>query len=211
MSVNNSSETKEKSKQRIIKAATRLFAQKGYDGVSIRKICREANANICMISYFWNGKEGLYQGILDDLIERQTEYARSFIDLDEELSLLSKTDLLERLELVLDKAVEMLYGGFISRELISFLIQEQNQHRIKLTSPLLEYVRKIIAAVLNKDVQDKEVIFKTLFIVSQINSPLILTALSLDLLKQKDFVPEDKNIILSNVKTYVQTLFKKEA
>lgn len=211
MSVNNSSETKEKSKQRIIKAATRLFAQKGYDGVSIREICREANANICMISYFWNGKEGLYQGILDDLIERQTEYARSFIDLDEELSLLSKTDLLERLELVLDKAVEMLYGGFISRELISFLIQEQNQHRIKLTSPLLEYVRKIIAAVLNKDVQDKEVIFKTLFIVSQINSPLILTALSLDLLKQKDFGPEDKNIILSNVKTYVQTLFKKEA
>lgn len=211
MSVNNSSEAKEKSKQRIIKAATRLFAKKGYDGVSIREICKEANANICMISYFWNGKDGLYQGILDDLIQRQAEYARSFIDLDEDLTVLSKTVLLERLELVIEKAVEMLYGGFISRELVSFLLQEQNQHRIKLTSPLLEYFRKIVASLLNKDIQDKEVIFKTLFIVSQINSPLVLPALSLELLKQRDFGPDDKDIILRNVKMYVQTLFRKEA
>lgn len=61
-------------KKRILASATKLFAQKGFDGVGIREICKEANANICMISYFWGEKEGLYQGILDDLVEKQIEY-----------------------------------------------------------------------------------------------------------------------------------------
>ena len=211
MTLNNKSVTKEKSKQRIIKAATRLFAKKGFDKVSVREICKEADANICMISYFWNGKEGLYQGILDDLCQKQVEYAKNFVDLEEDLKSLPKSVLLERLDLLIDKVVEMLYGGFISKELIRFLLQEQNQHRIKLTSPLLEYLRKIIGALQNKEVTDKEVIFKTLFIVSQINSPLVLQALSLDLLGQEDYGPEDKEIILRNVKMYVRTLFFKEA
>ena len=43
---------KEKSKQRILDSATKLFVKKGYDGVGIREICKAANANICMISYF---------------------------------------------------------------------------------------------------------------------------------------------------------------
>ena len=57
-------------KERILASATKLFAQKGFDGVGIREICKDAGANICMISYFWGGKEGLYQGILDDLIQK---------------------------------------------------------------------------------------------------------------------------------------------
>ena len=65
---------KEKSKQRILNSATKLFAQKGYDGVGIREICKDANANICMVSYFWGGKEELYKGIVDNLIEKQDEY-----------------------------------------------------------------------------------------------------------------------------------------
>ena len=70
----------ENSKQRILNAATKLFAAQGYEGTSIRQICKEADANICMISYFWGGKQELYNGIIEDLIEKQTEYAKTFID-----------------------------------------------------------------------------------------------------------------------------------
>ncbi|HIU85882.1 TPA: TetR/AcrR family transcriptional regulator [Candidatus Spyradomonas excrementavium] len=54
----------ENSKEKILAAATKLFAQKGFDGVSIREICKEAEVNICMISYYWGGKKELYQGII---------------------------------------------------------------------------------------------------------------------------------------------------
>lgn len=61
----------ENSKEKILAAATKLFAQKGFDGVSIREICKEADVNICMISYYWGGKKELYHGIIEDLLERR--------------------------------------------------------------------------------------------------------------------------------------------
>ena len=39
------------SKERILKAAVKLFAEKGYEGTSIREICKTAKSNICMILY----------------------------------------------------------------------------------------------------------------------------------------------------------------
>jgi len=199
---------KEKSRQRILDSATKLFAQKGYDGVGIREICKDANANICMISYFWGGKEGLYKGIVDNLIERQTEVAKTFLNFDIEPKTLSKKEQIDLLFDILDKAVDLLYGNFMSEDLFRFLLQEQQNRRIELTSPTFVYVRKVLGAVFDKDYNDKDIIYKTVFIMSQINSPRVMPAFSLSLLKQKEFKEEDKTIIKNNVKTYIKALLK---
>lgn len=47
----------ENSKYRILEAAIKLFAARGFDGVSIREICKEAKTNVCMISYYFGGKK----------------------------------------------------------------------------------------------------------------------------------------------------------
>lgn len=52
-------------KQRIIEAATELFAQKGYAAVGVREIAREADVNISMISYYFGGKVGLLKSIIE--------------------------------------------------------------------------------------------------------------------------------------------------
>ena len=195
-------------KQRILDSATKLFAQKGYDGVGIREICKEANANICMISYFWGGKQELYKGIVDNLIEKQTEYAKSFLNLDIEPSTLPKQEQINLLYTVIDKVIEFLYGGLISDDLFRFLLQEQQSRNIELTSPVFIYVRKLIGAIFNKDMDNKEIIFKTVFIMSQINSPKILPAFSLSLLKQDTFTSEDKEIIRNNARLYIDTLIE---
>ena len=197
---------KAKSKQRILNSATKLFAQKGYDGVGIREICKEANANICMISHFWGGKQELYKGIIDNLIEKQTEYAKSFLNLDIEPSELPKQEQINLLYSVLDKAIEFLYGGLISDDLFRFLLQAQQSRNIELTSPVFIYVRKLIGAVFDKDMNDRDIIFKTVFIMSQINSPKILPAFSLGLLGQDTFTKEDREIIKNNVRQYIQAL-----
>lgn len=199
---------KGKSKQRILKSATKLFAQKGFDGVGIREICKDANANICMISYFWGGKKELYKGIIEDLIEKQTEYFKTFLNLDIEPSELSKREQINLLYTIIDKVIEFLYGGLISDDLFRFLLQAQQSRNIELTSPVFIYLRKLIAAIFNKDMNDKDIIFKTVFIMSQFNSPKVLPAFSLMLLKQDKFMPEDTEIIKNNVKLYIDTLIK---
>lgn len=199
---------KEKSKDRILKAATKLFAQKGFDGVGIREICKDAKANICMISYFWGGKEGLYQGIIDNLIARQTEYAKTFLNFDTDPKTLSKKEQINLLFNILDNAIDLLYSGFISNDILKFMLQEQQVRKINFTSPTFIYIRKLVGAIFNKDFNDREIIYKTVFIISQINSPKVFLAISLSALGQKNFTKEDKVIIKNNARLYVNALLE---
>ena len=201
---------KEKSKQRILDSAAKLFAQKGYDGVGIREICRDADANICMVSYFWGGKKGLYKGIVDNLVERQTAYAKKFFNFDIEPETLSKKEQVDLLFSSLDKAIDLLYGDFLSKDLFRFLLQEQQGGNIELNSPTFTYIRKLIGAIFNKDYNDRDIIYKMVFILSQMNSPRIMPAFSLSLLRQDNFTEEDIAIIKKNVKIYVNALLKEE-
>ena len=50
----------EDSKQKLLDVATKLFAHKSFAEVSTREICKEANVNLCMISYYFGGKQELY-------------------------------------------------------------------------------------------------------------------------------------------------------
>ena len=49
----------------LLAAGTQLFAERGYDGVSVRAIARAAGVNTAMISYHFGGKRKLYLAILD--------------------------------------------------------------------------------------------------------------------------------------------------
>ncbi len=51
MQTKNLNTEKGKSKQKILKSATKLFAQKGFDGVGIREICKDAGVNITICSH----------------------------------------------------------------------------------------------------------------------------------------------------------------
>ena len=52
-----SGETREK----ILEAACRLFAEKGYRGTTVAQICQEAHANIAAVNYHFRSKENLYR------------------------------------------------------------------------------------------------------------------------------------------------------
>ncbi len=50
----------------ILNVAERLFAQKGFDGTSVRDIAEEAAVNLSMISYYFGSKEGLMQALFQE-------------------------------------------------------------------------------------------------------------------------------------------------
>lgn len=51
----------DRTKEKIVRAATRLFAEKGLGGVTVREICRAARVNVALVSYHFGSKEGLYR------------------------------------------------------------------------------------------------------------------------------------------------------
>jgi AcrR family transcriptional regulator len=55
--------------QRVLSAASRLFAENGFDKVTVREICRTADANIAAVNYHFRDKLGLYREVLDRAIE----------------------------------------------------------------------------------------------------------------------------------------------
>jgi TetR/AcrR family transcriptional regulator len=57
-------------KSKLIEAAIPLFPQKGYAGVSIREIADAAGVNSASISYYFGGKEGLYEAVLESIFSQ---------------------------------------------------------------------------------------------------------------------------------------------
>ncbi len=55
-------------KMRILKATRKLAALKGFDSTTIREICGEAEANIALVSYYYGGKEQLFQAMIETFV-----------------------------------------------------------------------------------------------------------------------------------------------
>ncbi len=63
----------EVTRERIMKAAERLFAERGYDGTSVRAIVARARVNQAAINYHFDGKDGLYREVLRTAFRALTE------------------------------------------------------------------------------------------------------------------------------------------
>jgi len=50
-----------RTRERLLEAAERLFATRGYRATSVRDLTSEARCNVASVNYHFGGKEGLYQ------------------------------------------------------------------------------------------------------------------------------------------------------
>ena len=57
----------------ILRAATRVFARRGYEGGSIEKISKSAKSVDRMIYYYFGNKEGLFIEVLENAYRRMNE------------------------------------------------------------------------------------------------------------------------------------------
>src|SRR5688500_20384695 len=62
-------------RERLLDAAEKLFAEQGFHSASVRDITREAKCNIASVNYHFGGKSNLYREVflrrLRDLRERR--------------------------------------------------------------------------------------------------------------------------------------------
>lgn len=62
--------SRDATRDRLLEAAARLFAARGFQAVGVREICQEARANVAAVSYWFQGKEGLYREVVARAYER---------------------------------------------------------------------------------------------------------------------------------------------
>jgi len=124
----------------IIEAAEKLFADRGFDGTSVRDIAETAHVNLAMISYYFGSKE--------KLMEAMFRYRSEFFKLQLE-SMIKNQQLapMQKVEQLIDQYIERLFSkqcfhrvmvreqmvnknGFITKQIHQ--LKSKNQELIKL-------------------------------------------------------------------------------
>lgn len=121
-------------KMRILISAKSLFAKQGFDGTSVRQICEAAGANVALVSYYFGGKEKVFEAIFEHFFPGTPE---AFFRYEEELK-----DPLEGLKM-------------LTREILKFTIQDKElsdivQQELTLQSPRLNIVFSFLKPVWSK-------------------------------------------------------------
>lgn len=63
----------QETREKILRAATKVFARYGYEGGSVEKISRLAKSYDRMIYYYYGSKEGLFVAVLEGIYRRMDE------------------------------------------------------------------------------------------------------------------------------------------
>jgi AcrR family transcriptional regulator len=134
-------------REHILIAAEELFAEKGFDGTSVRDIAQHAGVNLAMISYYFGSKEKL----LESLVEFRAGYAYGILEELNKDESLSPWDKIDRLvEFYVDRILNNLRFHNIMYQESSMRSDEIRNKVIAIKMRNLEQITKII-----KDGQQK--------------------------------------------------------
>ena len=139
----------------IMEAAEKLFAQKGFEGTSVRDIAESAGVNLAMINYYFGSKE--------KLMEAMFKWRTTFFKLQVETMLNNKgLEPMAKLEALVDQYIMRLMGHqdfhriLMREQMVQGNVQIMEQIRaMKRTN--LELIRQLIAEGQMKGVFRKQV------------------------------------------------------
>lgn len=204
-------------KIKIMNAAILLFAGKGFASTTTREICKNAEANLSMISYYFKTKDGLYTSIIESIMDYGIEYLSDKINLAEKINDFKVEEKIQLYKSLLEKFAEFLYSERVPNSFVILMIKEQTTAHSKFSEMyarkiniLYSALRKILASIKNKRANDKNIIFEVSTIIGQILSYKIMDRATLSALNQSDYTKDDKNritkIIYSHIDNYIKTL-----
>ena len=162
-------------KDRLIFTGMELFSKYGYEGVSTRQIVEKAKANISAITYYFKGKEGLYNAVIEIVIQKIEENLSYVLPDLSEIDKYNKEEQKEILYKFLVAYIEVLIASGIFENVTLLIFRELTN-----PSPAFELlysrimgkihtaISKIIANTLDKSENDEEVILLTSAMIGQI-------------------------------------------
>ena len=171
-----------KKKKHILNSSITLFSTNGYKETTVRAISKEAGVNVSMISYYFGGKDGILQNIVQDITEGFSSLLNRFDFDNSEGTIIVLSDFLVYLE--------------NNRPQIKILFSELgkgSEYFSPIKKKIAELQNKLSSFVMNKDLSgnSSELTLK-LKVMTDILLGMIFSDYILDFSSFQDGVPEKK-------------------
>lgn len=154
---------KQDTKEKILLAACRLFAQRGFDGVTHRELASEAGVNSALINYYFRSKELLFEQVLEYCFQLTSEkyvIPKNSIDPLEGIKKMLRARLLP----VFDEGPPGWFPRLIYHEMNSINSNKEEMRR-KYLLPLRKRLTGFVARYLGQD-EESLVVQTTVFNIS---------------------------------------------
>jgi TetR/AcrR family transcriptional regulator len=122
-------------RQVLLAAATRVFARLGYDGATVKDIAKEARANVSLISYYFDGKEGIYKAVVESFGHSKLRIAES---------ILTAPTSLEEMRYKLTLWLEHVLDAHVLEPDITMIIHRECERQFPVAKDVFERTLKLI-------------------------------------------------------------------
>lgn len=187
-------------REQLLSAAKTLFARKGLTGTSIRDIAQAAKMNSSMISYYFEGKEGLYRACIEEIASTSLRMTQKVLQPAH-----NETEFRLRLEMFLDNIFQLFLED---RDTGLILIREYD----RLHSPAQVTFRESFLKILNElvkyfsDAQEQGVIdnSKDPFTLASLLFGCVISQMRMDHLQERTYKktllnPEEKRKVEKHI------------
>lgn len=189
-----------------MEAAVRLFAQKGFEGTSIRDLATEANVNVAMVNYYFGSKEKLFAA----LIESKGTYMRSRIG---EILADKSTSEIEKIDLIIETFINRIFSNpdyhrVIHQELLMNKRLELHDQIIELFTYNTKTIINLIESGIKKGVFRKvDATLTMASLVGTINQVMLSKPMTRILIKaSEDFDPYTNPALKKRLENYLKEL-----
>ena len=135
-------------KEHIINKAIELFAEKGFEGTSIRDLAAKAEVNVAMVNYYFGSKEKLFKA----MVELKAAYLKGVI---EEVSKDNSLNEIQKLDRIVESYVNKMFSNrlfhrIIHQELMVHQRENIQDSIINIVSPNSLAIRNLIESGIRK-------------------------------------------------------------
>lgn len=193
-------------REQIMVTALHLFAEKGFEGTSIRDIAEKASVNVAMVNYYFGSKEKLFENI----VEYKSTATRGILD-----EILHNKDLSQigKIEAVIDSYIERLFTHRIFHRLIhqELILNQRESLQDSIVNSLYPNAI-IIKTIIESGIKNGE--FKKVdpeltiaSLIGSINQVLLSKKFCNKLMcKTDDYVPYEDNKFKKRISTHLKQL-----
>lgn len=195
-------------REHIIETALELFAEKGFEGASIRDIAEKASVNVAMVNYYFGSKEKLFEKI----IEYKAAATRGLLD---EILNNASISHIRKIEAVIDAYIEKLfthrlYHRLVQQELIlnqREILQNSIVHNI---IPNAQIIKNILESGIEKGDFKKVDIELTIATLNGTINQVLLSKKYCNRLfnNSDDYIPYEDAKFKTRVSTHLKKLMR---
>ncbi len=195
-------------KEQIINAAIELFAEKGFEGTSIRDLASKADVNVAMINYYFGSKDKLFEA----LVEMKGGYGRVIL---EELAKDKNLSSLEKVDRIIDSYVERLFRNRLFHRVIhQELMLNQRETVQQIITSILFPNTLVIKGIIEEGIKKKE--FKKVDVeltiaslIGTINHVLLSKKFCLKILNREEgYIPYEDPAFIKRMSVHLKQLMR---